>query len=157
LKTLWLDINHIWTTLIHKWWVAYYIGKVCVRLIVRALKHDWSKFSKFEREHFREANHLLEKHEFNSEEFLKICDDHLQPAIEYHYKHNTHHPEYYHGNVEVMQLLDKIEMLCDWKASTKRYKGGDIKESVRLNVKRFGYDEEEKRKMEKFFREINAW
>lgn len=56
-----------------------------------------------------------------------------------------------------MQPLDIVEMLCDWKASTLRYKGGDIKESVRLNNGRFGYSEEEAKKYEKFFREIKAW
>lgn len=41
-----------------------------------------------------------------------------------------------------MNLLDLIEMLCDWKAATLRHADGDIVRSVEQNQKRFGYSDE---------------
>ena len=41
-----------------------------------------------------------------------------------------------------MNLIDVIEMLCDWKAATMRHADGDIKKSIEINQKRFGYSDE---------------
>ena len=41
--------------------------------------------------------------------------------------------------------LDILEMLCDWKAATLRHKDGDIRKSIEINQKRFGYSDELKR------------
>jgi hypothetical protein len=41
-----------------------------------------------------------------------------------------------------MSLLDVLEMLCDWKAATLRHNDGDIRKSISLNQKRFGYSDE---------------
>lgn len=44
-----------------------------------------------------------------------------------------------------MSLLDLTEMLCDWKAATLRHNDGDIRKSIEINQKRFGYSDELKR------------
>lgn len=44
-----------------------------------------------------------------------------------------------------MSLLDLIEMLCDWKAATLRHDNGDIRKSININQKRFGYSDELRR------------
>lgn len=41
-----------------------------------------------------------------------------------------------------MNLVDLIEMLCDWVAATKRHEDGDILKSLEINQKRFGYSDE---------------
>lgn len=46
-----------------------------------------------------------------------------------------------------MSLPDVIEMLCDWKAATLRHNDGDIRKSIDINQKRFGYSDELKRIM----------
>jgi hypothetical protein len=56
-----------------------------------------------------------------------------------------------------MQPLDRIEMLVDWKASTLRNKNGDIKSSLDMNRERYGYNEQEMKNFEKFYRELNIW
>lgn len=40
-----------------------------------------------------------------------------------------------------MDLIDLIEMICDWKASSMRHENGDIKKSIEINQKRFNYDD----------------
>lgn len=41
-----------------------------------------------------------------------------------------------------MNLLAIIEMLCDWKAASIRQNGGDIRRSIEINQRRFGYSDE---------------
>jgi len=41
-----------------------------------------------------------------------------------------------------MSLLDLLEMLCDWKAATLRHNDGDIRKSIEINQRRFGYSDE---------------
>ena len=41
-----------------------------------------------------------------------------------------------------MNLIDIIEMLCDWLAATERHQDGDIYKSIELNQKRFNYNNE---------------
>ena len=43
-----------------------------------------------------------------------------------------------------MCLIDLLEMLCDWKAATLRHKDGDLRRSIDINQKRFGYSDEMK-------------
>jgi hypothetical protein len=41
-----------------------------------------------------------------------------------------------------MNLIDILEMLCDWKAASMRHKTGDIRKSIEINKKRFGISED---------------
>lgn len=41
-----------------------------------------------------------------------------------------------------MNLVDLIELICDWKAASMRHADGDISRSIELNQKRFGYSDE---------------
>lgn len=50
----------------------------------------------------------------------------------------THKPEGLHR----MSLSAVLEMLCDWLAATKRHNDGDIRKSIEINQKRFGYSDE---------------
>lgn len=45
-------------------------------------------------------------------------------------------------DVSQMNLIDLMEMLCDWKAVTLRSPNGDIRRSIEENQKRFGYSDE---------------
>jgi hypothetical protein len=40
-----------------------------------------------------------------------------------------------------MNLIDLVEMICDWKASSMRHENGDIKKSIEINQERFNYDD----------------
>ena len=41
-----------------------------------------------------------------------------------------------------MNLIDLLEMICDWKASSERHADGDIFKSIEINQKRFGYSDD---------------
>lgn len=66
---------------------------------------------------------------------------------------NTHHPEHWHG-IKNMSPLDLIEMLCDWKAATRRHATGDLLKSIRINAERFGYDQDQEIAFRRDAREI---
>jgi hypothetical protein len=66
----------------------------------------------------------------------------MKVGLDHHYAANTHHPEHYPDGIQGMNLLDVLEMLCDWKAATMRHNNGDIRKSIEINQQRFGYSDE---------------
>jgi hypothetical protein len=41
-----------------------------------------------------------------------------------------------------MNLVDLVEMLCDWKASSTRHNDGNIRKSIEINAERFGINQQ---------------
>jgi hypothetical protein len=41
-----------------------------------------------------------------------------------------------------MNLVDIVEMFCDWLAATKRHNGGDIMKFIVINQERFGFSDD---------------
>lgn len=135
----WKFIN--WTeTTKHKFWVMLYLLKACYALIKRGVVHDLSKYSALEAPYFERALPGLRDSEYGTEEYRALLAS-LRPALEHHYKANSHHPEHYPNGFGDMSPLDLVEMLCDWRAATRRHATGDIRRSVEVNAQRFGYDD----------------
>jgi len=128
---------HIRETSKHKAWVAWYILKACRALIARAVRHDLSKYSKHEAPYFEKWLPALPGLEYGSQEY-KAAIESLGPALQHHYANNSHHPEHW-NSVEEMTPLELIEMLCDWKAATKRHATGNFSRSLKINEDRFNY------------------
>lgn len=61
-------------------------------------------------------------------------------ALEHHYAHNRHHPQYHARGIADMTLFDLIEMICDWKAAGERHTTGGFAQSLVVNRGRFGVD-----------------
>lgn len=110
-------------------------------LDMRAMEHDQSKLEEPELTGFATMTAQLKDIEYMSPEY-KAAMDAAKPTIEHHYKNNRHHPEYHPNGIRDMNLVDLMEMLCDWKAAGERHKNGDIIKSIELNQKRFGYSDE---------------
>lgn len=113
--------------------------KLCeIELNERACAHDESKLLEPEKSAFDRLKALsLSGMAYGSEEY-RACLRAEKPAIEHHYKANSHHPEFYENGVDGMSLFDMLEMLMDWKAATERMKnGGDIHTSLVINTERF--------------------
>lgn len=102
----------------------------------RARCHDQSKLESPEKEIFGENYHKLKNTEYGSKEYAELLEV-VKPAIDHHYSQNRHHPEFHKNGVDDMNLLDLIEMLCDWKSATKRNKNGNIRKSIEINGKRY--------------------
>jgi len=110
----------------------------------RGLFHDLSKYKWDEAKHFARVIFDLRGLTYGTEEYKKSLEE-IKPAINLHYKRNSHHPEYYKNGFSDMSYLDKLEMIIDWQAATKRHKDGDIFKSLEMNQKRFGYSDADKK------------
>jgi hypothetical protein len=123
---------------VHKWLVMWYIMGFCLRLLWRGLRHDLSKISKAERSSFiaLASSNALRKVAYKSEEYKATIEKH-RPIIDIHYKNNPHHPDHYGNGILDMNLFDIIEMVCDWRAAGRRTKGGNLKESFKVNRNRY--------------------
>jgi hypothetical protein len=105
----------------------------------RMREHDTSKLNPPELDVYAGVTGKLSQVEYGSGEYKAALEE-LGPALKHHYEHNRHHPEHFPDGINGMNLLDLIEMLCDWMAAIERMKGGDIKKSLVINAKRFGID-----------------
>lgn len=107
----------------------------------RMNEHDQSKLNSPEVELFDEYTPKLKGCTFGSAEYHSYLKA-MKPALDHHYAANSHHPEHYPAGIRGMSLIDMIEMLCDWLAATRRHADGDIRRSIDINQKRFGYSDE---------------
>lgn len=117
-----------------------------LKLVIKNLSdrsevHDESKLVSPEVEIFDEVTEKLSVLTYGSPEYMDMLKG-MGPALEHHYKYNSHHPEHYKDGIKDMSLLDLIEMICDWKAATLRHKNGDLLKSIEQNQQRFGYSDE---------------
>ena len=128
--------NHYTQTLEHVNQVRGNLWALIKELDDRGRVHDASKFKEPERSIFAANSHKLSKTEYGTPEYEALLKE-LHVAIEHHYFKNTHHPEHWENGIEDMDLLDVVEMLCDWVAAVKRTKDGDIYKSIEHNEKRF--------------------
>ena len=114
------------------------LNDVTARLDKRAVHHDTTKWSPEEWPAFEASTPKLAAMTYGSPEYKEALAN-IKPALEHHYAHNRHHPELHgHRGVAGMTLLDLIEMLADWKASTERHNEGSLKKSLLVNAPRFG-------------------
>ena len=117
------------------------IHMIVLHLLLKAEKHDESKFSEEELPIFKKYTPLLKDTTYGSKIYRKYLEE-MKPALDHHYKVNDHHPEHHKQGIKGMNLLDIVEMLCDWYSATKRHADGDIIKSIKLNQKRFGFSDE---------------
>ncbi len=111
-------------------------------LMRRAEMHDQSKLTDPEVALFDEYTPSLAECTYGSDEYKQMLAG-LKPALDHHYAKNRHHPEHFdERGIRGMNLIDVLEMLCDWKAATLRHHDGDIRKSIEINQKRFGFSDE---------------
>lgn len=134
-------VEHIDATRKHVQQVQKLMLAVAYDLMRRALVHDESKFGEFEARQFANALPRLKGLTYGSPEYhesLKL----LGPALKHHQENNMHHPEYWEAGVNDMNLLDVVEMFCDWKAASMRHTDGNIHRSIDVNKERFKISEQ---------------
>lgn len=126
-------------TLKHKALVKYYIAIIINNLMSRAADHDNSKLSPPEKVYFDKYTPKLRGVSYGSPQYYSYIKD-LEIALTHHYAKNPHHPEHYTEGVSGMNLIDLVEMFCDWMAATSKHADGDIFYSIEHNSKRFNID-----------------
>lgn len=111
------------------------------KLITRGVEHDKLKLESPEVELFAEYTPKLASSTYGSEEYEGFLKG-LDVALQHHYANYRHHPEHFAKGINDMNLVDIVEMLCDWKASSARQHNGNLLKSIEVNAQRFGYDDQ---------------
>jgi hypothetical protein len=100
----------------HIYLVQLFLIRVVEALHVRIMSHDQSKLSRPEVKLFSELlpdiSSPPRKGTFAHAKMIKS----LNSAMDKHYANNRHHPEHHRNGIDNMDMVDLLEMLCDWKA-----------------------------------------
>lgn len=119
--------------------VSKFIYIIINELADRALNHDASKLKEPELSIFTEYTDKLKGSTYGSDEYLLFLKK-MYVALEHHYAKNRHHPDHFADGLDGMNIVDLIEMFCDWKAATLRHADGDILKSIKEGRERFDLD-----------------
>lgn len=118
--------------------VRKYIRLFVDKLTTRGVEHDKLKLELPEVEIFTEYTPKLANSTYGSEEYNEFLKG-MDVALQHHYANYRHHPEHFEKGINDMNLVDIVEMICDWKASSMRQYDGNLLKSIEANAKRFGY------------------
>lgn len=124
-------------TLKHSQRVGELLADAIEDLLHRSTCHDRSKTEEPELAIFNEYTPKLKEVTYGSEEYKGYLKA-MGTALEHHYAHNRHHPEYQVDGINGMSLVDLIEMLADWKAAGERHSDGSLARSLVIQQERFG-------------------
>ena len=127
-KDTWQHINH----------VAEFIERVRDELQQRKQNHDSSKLCEPELSGYATCVPRFKGTTYGSPEYKAVVND-MRPAVDHHYANNRHHPEFFGDDgINGMNLVDVLEMICDWKAAAIRAGNLDkFEENVGKNLERF--------------------
>jgi hypothetical protein len=129
-------------TLEHIQHVRNGIGFAVTELVYRAQIHDDTKLQPEEKETFDRVTPLLKGLTYGSQEYKDSLAS-MGTALQHHYASHRHHPEFFGDKgIRGMNLVDLLEMMIDWHASTKRHADGDLHRSIDMNQERFGYSDD---------------
>jgi len=128
-------------TRLHQFNVRRFMYVIIDLLTDRLINHDKSKLVNPELDVFVEFTPKLKESTYGSDEYKEFLKG-MQLALKHHYENNRHHPEHFENGIRGMNLVDIVEMFCDWKAATLRHNDGDISKSIEINKKRFNYSDD---------------
>jgi len=128
--------NGKFQTLRHIETVRNYLNLMIRELLFRGEHHDQSKLEAPEARLFDEHTAKLRTLTYGTPEYEESLRA-LEPALLHHYANNRHHPQHFRNGIEDMTIIDLVEMLCDWKASSLRQQDGNILLSLEENKERF--------------------
>lgn len=117
--------------------VQYLLHMVVEELLKRSREHDATKLEEPEKAIVDEFSPKLKDSTYMSEEYKGFLKD-MKIALKHHYSKNKHHPEHFgEKGINGMNLIDLLEMMCDWRAAAMRHANGDMAESLKQGKKRF--------------------
>ncbi len=121
--------------------VRKFLRLVIERLHNRGVVHDHTKLEEPELSLFAKMTPRLASLTYGSKEYEDSLKE-LKPALDHHYAHCRHHLEHFKDGINDMNLVDLVEMICDWKAATVRQNNGNILTSIEKNARRYNIDQQ---------------
>jgi len=122
----------------HRARVFHLMSRMSQEVMLRGNRHDESKYSKEEFIPYSAVIDKFEQYPYGSKEREAIYES-IRPALDHHFQQNRHHPEHFADKIEGMNLIDLLEMLCDWKSATQNNpdKLGDLETSIAVATKKY--------------------
>ncbi len=117
------------------------LNKMVVEILKRSDDHDRSKLSPPEIGYSMQYTQKLKNAQYGSPEYLAIQKE-MKEALEHHYALNRHHPEHFERGIQDMNLIDILEMFCDWAIASAQHPTSDIHQSIKMNQLRFGFSDD---------------
>jgi len=112
------------------------LNVMVIELLKRGEAHDQSKMEPPEVSEFTRLTPVLAKLTYGTKEYDESRVS-LGEALKHHYAKNRHHPEHWKRGIRDMNLVDILEMFCDWKAASERHDDGNVRTSIEKNGARF--------------------
>ena len=128
-------------TLAHIATVQEQMTVITDELTIRAAAHDASKLQEPEKSGYDRLTMALKQVAYGSDAYHAARAD-AAPVIAQHYAANRHHPEHFPDGIYGMNLIDVIEMLCDWKAASARTRQTSVAPSLSITKQRFGINDQ---------------
>lgn len=121
--------------------VRMFLEMIMQEIVLRAKCHDSSKLEEPEFSTFVEYTPKLKDSTYGSPDYKEFLKE-MKVALDHHYAHSRHHPEFFQNGIDGMNLVDIIEMFADWKSASLRHNDGDINKSIEINTKRFNMSQQ---------------
>ena len=123
----------------HRHDVSRCLSVLVESLMDRSVCHDLDKFHPEVVDKHCEMFENFQKNRppYGTPEYDQVRERFAQ-ILERHYQANRHHPEHFRNGIEGMNLVDVMEMVCDWVAATP--KDQDLFDAVGLNCSKYGID-----------------
>ena len=131
-----VEFDFLTDTLIHISEVQEELENFCHELRMRGIKHDRSKLQEPEFSIFVSTREQFKKANYGTPEYTAVVEV-ASTAVDHHHKNNRHHTKYYPDGVYNMNLIDIIEMICDWKAASRRSPDKTLEDSLEECFKRY--------------------
>lgn len=139
----------------HRHTLQELVWRAIKKLWRRALDHDLTKLDSPEREVY---DRFPERAPYGTDAYrLRLLE--MTAALQHHYAHplNRHHPEHFpNGGCANFTLLDYLECVLDWWATSLKQPGGDIRASIEANQRRFGFSDDIKNMLLQTLKELEA-
>lgn len=120
--------------------VQFKLIRMIKLLVVRCVVHDKSKLQEPEFSLWVKMDEEP-KYRYGTKEYEdKIKRN--KKVFELHYKSNRHHPEHFANGIYDMNLIDLLEMCCDWISYKDDIRVTEAIEMVEMQSKRFGFSDE---------------
>ena len=119
----------------HTFGVRSRVTRICTALITRAITHDNSKYSEKELNAHISMADEMDGIKYGTDAYYTIKKKYEALSAE-HFANNRHHPEHHPKGIDDMNLVDVIEMLCDWLTGSENT-GTPVERSLEINEKRY--------------------
>ena len=106
------------------------------KLFERAAAHDDSKLKDPEKSCYDKYIPMLKSAKYGTPEYEKIKGN-MGEGLKHHFEENRHHPEHFENGIYGMNLIDLVEMICDWFAASLRSDTPFISGGLDSNVEKY--------------------